>query len=345
MSATELDWFVRIIKEHHTLNGQADNVLNLVESAQKEHPSSLVFQYLHDALKSVSENSSNLATFYSSADPFVWFIKGFGNPDLYRDVVQSIAKVYQDTIHEQDSPRLLDIGPGSGLALCGALKEWLSKGDKGIHLDLVEPSTLLLNQCTDQLREMGFTDDSSAPKKSFREFNSTFQEFSAAQTQFKWDVVQSTFCLHNLSPDERTRLLRNLRTDCKTLVLVEFDVPITKTHSFFAEGSIVPSIDEAYCKFVYEKFHKGLQSFQNDGGFESSEELSEQDKSRLSKFVIREFMMRILLDYFNPDPCRATFEVPVSDWEQELSSAGFTSIRKERIHSYWWSDCWMITAQ
>jgi hypothetical protein len=178
----------------------------------------------------------SLAAIYASDESFAAFIRGGGNPALYRAVSRALHAA-----HEQLGPSssVLDVGVGDGRALLPGLARPLQR------LDLVEPSAELLARATAELTRRGIVHTAHAM---------TLEAFSASERP-RWQLIQATFSLQSLAPVERARQLRWMRDHTDRLLVVEFDVPPAgepKTAARF--------------RYLVERYRVGLEEYRGDGG-------------------------------------------------------------------------------
>ena len=148
----------------------------------------------------------------------------------------------------------------------------------------------------------------------------TIQDFQQVSTpDSRWDICQATFSLQNLRTEDRRSTLRWLAERCRTLLLVEFDVPKCITEG--EEGERLSAVLSAYSKGVAEYMALG------EGGLK----------------VLDGFLVPVMLGYF--DNASATnFEQPISNWEDELYEAGFDSVHSTQVFPYWWAECCLVHA-
>jgi hypothetical protein len=157
-----------------------------------------------------------------------------------------------------------------------------------------------------------------------RGFNGTIQSFMAqASPTTHWDLCQATWSLHNLSPTERLPLFRWLRDHCTTLLVAEFDV----------QAETYPLLSTERVRLIHDKYVVGVAEYTG------------QMDPALEERVKGGFLMPIMFGYFRADADRSTYEQPINCWMGEIEAAGFQSVRRELIYSYWWADAYLLIAQ
>lgn len=175
---------------------------------------------------------------YVTGEAFAAFIRGGGNLGLYEAVSAALRAAYD--AHE--SPALLDIGVGDGMALLPAL----TPGIRSIQL--VEPSAPMLARTLEALAASG------APAEAF---GGTLQAFlDQAPADARWDIAQATFSLQSIPRRERVDALRRLRPHVSRLLIAEFDVP----------PLCDDPLDEACARHILERYELGLAEYAGDGG-------------------------------------------------------------------------------
>ena len=237
---------------------------------------------------------------YDSPEAFGAFIRAGGNVELYRATSQALQQTYQD----QRPHTLLDIGPGDGLALLPALS---AAGPCAPHVDLVEPSTALLKQATGALMQQSF---------DHRAFAATIEDFTAEHPDADWDLVQSTFALQSLPPQQRRPLLRWLAQRTRALAVVEFDV-----------AHVPDPFDPDWFRECAGRLERGLREYE-----------AERD------LVGAGFIIPVILGHFATHT-RTNHEHSVQDWVQDLQRAGFTGVEAHHLCEYWWEPAWLIQAR
>ncbi|WP_054536985.1 class I SAM-dependent methyltransferase [Herpetosiphon geysericola] len=203
---------------------------------------------------------------YVSGDAFAAFIGGGGNVPLYAATSAALRAAYAE--HERLD--VLDIGVGNGHALLPALTPTIDR------LGVVEPSAALLADLRERLEAIGRPIDA---------FAGTAQEF-AHHDNGGWTIIQATYSLHSIPPEERPGLLRRLRDLGQRLLIVEFDVPEFAT-----------MYDPARVRDIVGRYQRGLAEYTDDGGL-----------------VAQGFLMPVLLGYFDQTAARTTYEVSAYDF-------------------------------
>ncbi|GAA3853486.1 class I SAM-dependent methyltransferase [Saccharothrix violaceirubra] len=191
---------------------------------------------------------------------------------------------------------------------CGdgrALVPALHRGHRPDHISLVEPSAALLAAAERAL---------IGPVVSY---NTTVQDFLTA-TRDRFDLVQSTFALHALPHDERDTVLAALRPRTDVLAVVEFDVPD------LAHGT------PGHLEFLADAYERGLAEYEHE---------HEGD------LVAQGFLMPVLTGQLLPGAVRATWEQPADSWARQVAKAGFADVTTTRLHDYWWSPAFLLTAR
>jgi len=247
---------------------------------------------------------------YQDAGAFAAFIRGGGNTALYEAAEKMVAAAWDD--HRPS--RILDIGPGDGKVIVGALRH--TQLCPLPVFDLVEPAVNLLPQALEGLSRQ-------APTLEAHGFNGTIQAFmDQTPSTAGWDLVQATWSLHNLSPTERAPILRWLRDRCTTLLIAEFDVQ-TEAHSLLSPERI---------RLIHDKYVAGVAEY--TGHMEPA----------LEDQVKQGFLMPILFGYFRADSGRSTYEQTIGQWIADVEAAGFRRVGRRLIYRYWWADAYLLTA-
>ncbi len=234
-------------------------------------------------------------TVYATGAGFSAFIRGGGNIPLYERVSAALQTVYQ----EYDHVRLLDIGVGDGRALLPALTSNFAR------LDLLEPSVPMLKSLCKQL------DRRNIP---YQTFCSPVQEFIRTDNERR-EVIQATFSLQSLPPQDRPAVFRWLREHGARLLLVEFDVP------HFAD-MYAPE----RAAYILTRYEKGLAEYPDD------------------EVVAQGFLLPVLFGYFDRSRARTNYEQPIHTWVEECRAAGFLAIRIRRLYEYWWAPAYLLDA-
>lgn len=250
---------------------------------------------------------------YDEAGAFQAFISNGTNPVLYERTIAAVSEV-----QGREQPRsVLDIGCGDGRVSAGSLAPSVER------LELVEPAAELLDDALSRIASelevrSGRVDVEVDVEVGGNELevvghHSTIEEFLAG-SDARWDLVQSTFALHNLAPADRRAVWAGLVHRTRTLVIGEFDVPD------FADRS------QEHCRYLAERYSIGIAEYADHPE------------------VVHGFLMPVLLGQLAPGAPRYTFEQPIDRWAGELEEAGF-SVTRRHISPYWWADAWLLIAQ
>ena len=271
---------------------RAAHFMHLAAQAERENP---VYTegtaYLDRLLREGAEHV------YASGEGFAAFIRGGGNVPLY----DAVSKALQEVYRQRGAIRLLDIGVGDGLALLPALT------GNVVDVTVVEPSTAMLARTEEQLR---------AREVPFTAFAETLQDFTA-HAQSTWDVMQATFSLHNILPEERPALLRWLRDHGERLLIAEFDVPeFDQMHA------------PEHVRSVVERYRAGLTEYGDD-----------------RSLVAQGFLMPVMFGNFDRSAQRVTYETPLQVWVEQARAAGFAQVQTRLLYQYWWSPAYLIDAR
>jgi SAM-dependent methyltransferase len=232
---------------------------------------------------------------YDDPAAFEAFISGGGNLELYRAVSAALAALYDR--HRPAS--LLDIGSGDGRAVLLALA---ASSHRPAGLALVEPSQALAEALRPKLGTVH-----NAPIQSY---------LAGLPDDARFDLVEATFALHAIPPDERDGVLTNLAGRTGVLALAEFDVPA------FEHGS------DEHLRFLAESYDRGLAEYDGD-----------------RDLVAAGFLMPVLTGQLAPGAARSTWEQPAQDWAAQVERAGFTEIEMRPLADYWWSPAFLLTAR
>ncbi|NJN17870.1 MAG: class I SAM-dependent methyltransferase [Oscillochloris sp.] len=231
---------------------------------------------------------------YVSGEAFGVFIRNGGNVGLYQAVSANLRRTYDDYTRLD----LLDIGVGDGLALLPALAPSIAR------LDLVEPSAAMLNKAGLELYEMEIP---------YNAYNEPIQQFML-HGQGPWDLMQATFSLQSLAPDERAKVLPWLCSHGARLLIAEFDLP-----------DLGERLSPAQARYMIRRYERGLGEYNEDD------------------LVAQGFLMPIFFSAFDRESPE-NYEQPIELWEFELRSAGYTNIEMRQIFDYWWAPAYMIDA-
>jgi hypothetical protein len=248
---------------------------------------------------------------YLDADAFTAFIRGGGNIALYDAVESLVAAAWDD--HRPHT--ILDIGPGDGKVIAGALHR--THLQPRTTFDLVEPAVNLLPKAVEQISQ-------HTPQVEVRGFNGTIQSFMAeAPATARWELCQATWSLQNLSPTERVPLFRWLRERCAMLLMAEFDV----------QTEMYPLLSPERIRLIHDKYVAGIAEY-----------TGKMDPA-LEEWVKQGFLMPILFGYFRSGAGRSTCEQTIGEWTAEIAAGGFRDVQRKLIYPYWWADAYLLTAQ
>ena len=260
--------------------------------ASESDAASLLYREAATYLERVARDGKQ--SVYVTGEAFGAFIRGGGNVPLYRNTSAALRSVYD----EYASATLLDIGVGDGLALLAALSNSIRR------VTLLEPSAAMLAITSKALAERGVTADV---------VNGTLQEF-VREERGRWDIVEATFSLQSIPPDERPALLRWLRAHAGRVLIAEFDPPAYTT--MYAP---------AWVSHVMRRYEIGLAEYAEDGGL-----------------VAQGFLMPVFFGYFDRSVARTNYEIPIDEWVMLLRAAGFARVEKRLIYEYWWATAWLV---
>ena len=244
----------------------------------------------------IRHTATDTTDVYDSPEAFRAFIRGGGNIGLYEQTSAALRQA-----HQRHRPQcVLDIGVGDGLALLPAL------GPDGPAVDVVEPSADLLDRTRAALTERGI---------DHRAWHSSFQDFAAAHDDQHWDLVQSTYALQSLPPDDRTRALEWIARHSTAFVLIEFDVP-----------EVLSPWEPDWFTGCVRRIERGLREYTDD-----------RDLVGLG------FILPVVLATFGPGP-RTNYELAIADWQTQLRAAGFPAVSGRKLHDYWWRPAHIVEA-
>lgn len=269
-------------------------------------PADPLAEQVYAALRRAADVQAALRT---TPEGFKHFIQGGGNVPLYTAVSDGLRASYEQQLRllGPDRQRLavLDVGCGDGRALLPALTPAIQA------LDLVEPDGVLLAACRQAL--------ASQMHGSLRigSFEGPIQAY-LAQTSTTWDVIQATFSLQALAPDERVGVLQRLRARGRRLLIAEFDVP-----EF--DHPLAP--DRA--AHIIAVYRRGLSEYTGDH----------------LALVADGFLVPMFLSCFAPGAAKLNHEQPIRAWADQLQAAGFDIIRLYPLYRYWWAPAYLIDAR
>lgn len=237
------------------------------------------------------------ANVYVNPEAFGAFIRGGGNVPLYQAVSNALAMAYDDYSRLD----LLDVGVGDGLALLPALPPSIAR------LDVVEPSAGMLGRVSAGLTELGVP---------HHPHYATIQQF-ISQASGPWDIIQATFSLQSLAPEQRAEVLPWLHTHSQRLLIAEFDVP-----------DLGEQLAPARAQHFADRYEQGLNEYRFEGDD-----------------VAQGFLMPVFFGYFDRTAARTNYEQPIARWEEELRAAGFVDVDRRHLYDYWWAPAYMIDAR
>ncbi len=231
---------------------------------------------------------------YERPEAFQAFIDHGGNPALYAGTIAALRSVHDDL----RPASVLEIGCGDGRVALGALTDATSR------VDLVEPSAPLLDQAV-----AAFT----AMRRPVSPHAVGIEELLAA-TDTRWDLVQSTFALHNLDAQRRFPVLVQLAARAWRLAIVEFDVPAFADHS------------PEHAAYAVQTYRRGIAEYPDH------------------PHAVDGFLIPVLVAQFDPSRPRHTHEQPTMSWEAELTAAGWRHVVSRKVADYWWAPARLTTA-
>lgn len=278
--------------------GEPDRAARWATMAAERAPQSRV--YTQAATYLARTAGAGTARVYDDGAAFAAFIRGGGNVGLYAAVSAALRALYG----EYESLRLLDIGVGDGLALLPALTPAV------IRLNLVEPSAALFAVTRAALDARGI---------AYQAHGVTLAEFmaSAEGQRGQWDVIQATWSLQSIPPDERLAALRWLRTHGKRAIIAEFDVP-----DFGA------TLSPERVRYFVARYERGLAEYDGDSGL-----------------VAQGFLLPVFCGAFDRAAARTNWEGPAQGWSGDLRAAGFAQVIARTLYPYFWADAVLFDAR
>lgn len=230
---------------------------------------------------------------YVDPDAFERFISGGSNIGLYAATIGTLSELNE----QQEPTSMLDIGCGDGRVTAATVPISCEQ------LHLLEPSIVMLRSAVDLIGQMVSVVESTS---------STLQDLLADEPDRRWDAVQSTFALHNLSPPDRDEALATLASRTESISIVEFDVPD------FVDCS------RAHADYVAVAYEAGIAEYEYDPR------------------VITGFLLPVLVGQFAPERPRHTYEQSATAWSQSLIQAGFQSVAIAPVADFWWANAKLI---
>lgn len=264
--------------------------------AARLHPENPVFAEAARYLDRVQAEGK--AQVYIDGEAFAAFIRGGGNVGLYEACSEALHGIYE----EFETLRLLDVGVGDGLALLPALTSNMTR------LDLIEPSEAMLGRTTATLKRWGV---------NYVAHPSTFQEFIETGGNVAWDVIQATWSLQSIPPDDRPAAFAWMRQHGARALVAEFDVPAFS--DMYGPDRV---------RYVVGRYWRGLAEYEGDGGR-----------------VAQGFLMPVMFGYFDRSASRTNWEGPIQGWIDGLHAAGFEHVRRQKLYEYFWADAILLDAQ
>lgn len=202
---------------------------------------------------------------------------------------------------------MLDVGCGDGRVTAAVLGPWTRS------VDLVEPSRELLGRATAALADASVGVDRSTPIDARPHALGLTPFLAGLGPLTEWDLVQSTFALHALPPEERRAGLGALARRCGAIAVAEFDVPELE------EGS------DAHLAHLAERYALGIAEYPDHPE------------------VVAGFLMPVLADQVEPGRPRLTWESPAGRWAHDLREAGLEDVAVEPLADYWWAPAVLVT--
>ncbi len=194
---------------------------------------------------------------------------------------------------------VLDVGCGDGRVTAGVLGPWTRS------VDLVEPSRELLDRARTAVAW------GRADARPHALGVTPFLDGLGPATE--WDLVQSTFALHAVPPDERRAALGGLARRSRAIALAEFDVPALEERS------------DAHLAHLAERYALGVAEYPDHPE------------------VVAGFLMPVLVGQVEPGRPRLTWEAPAAWWAEALRDAGFAGVAVEPLVDYWWAPAVLVT--
>lgn len=234
---------------------------------------------------------------YEHPDAFTAFIDHGTNPELYRRTTAALRAVHD----EQRPAVVLDIGCGDGRVTLGSL----AVAPAADRVVLVEPSAELLAAARAAFAAAG---------RQVEAHVVGIEEHLATSTD-GYDLVQSTYALHNLAAERRAPVLAELARRSARLVIAEFDVPIVVDRS------------HEHAAYAVAAYRRGIAEYV------------------AHPHVVDGFLVPVLVAQFDPTRPRHTHEQPTIAWEAELAAAGFADVTSVPLFDYWWATARLMSGR
>lgn len=269
-----------------------DTAAELAHTAARLDPASRAYAQAATYLDRVVAQGK--AGVYVDGEAFAAFIRGGGNIGLYDAASAALHAVYQ----RYDTLTLLDVGVGDGLALLPALTSNITQ------LDVLEPSEAMLHRTAAELRRL------HVPHRAHEATIQRFMTFDLGP----WDVIQATWSLQSVPPDERPAVFAWMRAHGQRVLIAEFDVPAFEA---------VYSPDRV--RYIVSHYEKGLAEYDGDGGL-----------------VAQGFLMPVMFGYFDRSAARTNWEGPIQEWADGLRAAGFADVTARPLYDYFWATAYLV---
>ena len=147
-------------------------------------------------------------------------------------------------------------------------------------------------------------------------YNQRFEVFAEGIAQeAHWDMAQSSFALQSIPPVARIDALRKLARHVDRLIVIEFDVPD------LSPGS--------------RDLHESLAARYERTAMEQEEHVD---------LVVSGFLVPMLLGQLRATT-PSNWEQPASAWLDELTLAGFRTVKVEHVHEYSWAPAVCLVAE
>lgn len=179
-------------------------------------------------------------------------------------------------------------------------------GRADLHVDLIEPSAPMLARTSAALSRRGISNSA---------YNTTLETFMQS-ARGHWQIAQATFSMQCIARERRAACLAWLRQRCDELHIIEFDVAV------FPEPR-----GPARAAFLLDRYPRGIAEYSGDRAL-----------------VAQGFLVPILLSLFAGGE-NQNFEQPIAAWAALCRDAGFPDVHTRRLHDYWWSDAYLVSAR